>query len=39
MARQATVVTASDGVHNGTREDASGAVVAARLADVGFEVT
>jgi molybdenum cofactor synthesis domain-containing protein len=32
------VVTASDGVHHGTREDASGAVVAGMLASAGFEV-
>ena len=36
--RCATVVTASDGVHLGTREDASGAVVAAMLERAGFEV-
>ena len=37
--RQAAVVTASDGVHHGTREDASGAAVAAQLAAAGFRVT
>lgn len=36
--RRAAVVTASDGVHHGTREDASGATVAALLAEHGFEV-
>jgi molybdopterin adenylyltransferase len=37
--RRATVVTASDGVHHGTREDTSGAAVAAQLVAAGFEVT
>jgi molybdopterin adenylyltransferase len=37
--RWATVVTASDGVHHGTREDASGAAVTARLVEAGFDVT
>ena len=36
--RRAAVVTASDGVHHGTREDASGAAVAALLAEHGFAV-
>lgn len=36
--RRAAVVTASDGVHHGTREDASGAAVAALLAEHGFGV-
>jgi molybdopterin adenylyltransferase len=36
--RLATVVTASDGVHHGTREDASGAAVEARLVAAGFSV-
>jgi molybdenum cofactor synthesis domain-containing protein len=36
--RTATVVTASDGVHLGTREDASGPAVAALLAEAGFDV-
>lgn len=36
--RRAAVVTASDGVHHGTREDASGAAVAALLVQHGFEV-
>lgn len=37
--RTATVVTASDGVHAGTRSDASGPAVAALLVSAGFEVT
>jgi molybdopterin adenylyltransferase len=37
--RRATVVTSSDGVHHGTREDTSGAAVEAQLVAVGFEVT
>ncbi len=37
--RRATVVTASDGVHHATREDASGAVVTEMLEGAGFEVT
>lgn len=36
--RAATVVTASDGVTNGTREDASGARLAAMLAEAGATV-
>jgi molybdopterin adenylyltransferase len=36
--RQATVVTASDGVHHGTREDASGAAVEAQLVSIGLAV-
>ena len=36
--RRAVVVTASDGVAAGAREDRSGAVVAARLSDLGFVV-
>jgi len=36
--RSATVVTASDGVHLGTREDLSGAAVAAQLEAAGFHV-
>ena len=36
--RTATVVTASDGVHHGTREDVSGAAVAAMLTAAGFSV-
>jgi molybdenum cofactor synthesis domain-containing protein len=36
--RLATVVTASDGVHAGTREDASGAAVATMLEGAGFVV-
>jgi len=36
--RSATVVTASDGVTHGTREDASGAAVAALLVAAGFSV-
>jgi len=34
----ATVVTASDGVHHGVREDASGAVVATMLSEAGLTV-
>jgi len=37
--RSATVVTASDGVHHGTRDDASGAAVSEQLVSVGFDVT
>jgi molybdenum cofactor synthesis domain-containing protein len=37
--RRAVVVTASDGVHHGTREDASGAAVAAQLIGAGFSVS
>jgi molybdenum cofactor synthesis domain-containing protein len=36
--RTATVVTASDGVHRGVREDASGPAVEAMLVAAGFEV-
>lgn len=36
--RRAVVLTASDGVAAGARDDGSGAVVAARLADLGFAV-
>lgn len=35
---KAAVLTVSDGVHTGTREDASGDVLTALLADEGFEV-
>lgn len=38
-ARHATVVTASDGVHAGTREDTSGSAVEALLVAAGFRVT
>jgi molybdopterin adenylyltransferase len=37
--RRATVVTASDGVHHGTREDLSGAAVTSQLVEAGFDVT
>lgn len=37
--RSATVVTVSDGVSAGTRQDGSGDAVEGLLADVGFEVT
>ncbi len=37
--RSASVVTVSDGVAGGTREDRSGEVAAERLAALGFEVT
>jgi len=37
--RRAAVVTASDGVHDGTREDESGAAVSALLEGAGFRVT
>jgi molybdopterin adenylyltransferase len=37
-ATPAFVITVSDGVHHGTREDDSGDAVAARLAETGFEV-
>ena len=37
--RHATVVTASDSVHLGTREDASGAAVEAQLVAAGFHVS
>jgi molybdopterin adenylyltransferase len=36
--RTATVVTSSDGVHQGTREDVSGAAVASLLTGAGFAV-
>ena len=36
--RRALVITASDGVDAGVREDASGAGVGARLIELGFEV-
>lgn len=36
--RRAVVLTASDGVAAGAREDRSGAVVAARLSELGFAV-
>jgi molybdenum cofactor synthesis domain-containing protein len=36
--RRATVITASDGVASGVREDGSGPAVAALLEDAGFEV-
>ena len=39
MARRALVLTVSDGVAAGTRDDASGAALAERLNDLGFEVT
>ena len=35
---QAKVLTVSDGVHHGVREDTGGAGVAQRLGEVGFEV-
>lgn len=38
MALRALVLTVSDGVSAGTREDASGAALAARLAELGYEV-
>jgi len=38
MARSAFVITVSDGVSSGTREDKSGEALAALLSDVGFEV-
>lgn len=38
MAHQAKILTVSDGVVAGTREDRSGADLAARLADAGYEV-
>lgn len=38
MAHQAKVLTVSDGVVAGTREDRSGAELAARLAGAGYEV-
>jgi molybdopterin adenylyltransferase len=37
MARRALVLTISDGVTAGTRDDASGAALAARLGELGFE--
>lgn len=38
MSRRALVLTISDGVSAGTREDASGRALAERLATLGFEV-
>ena len=38
MARSALVLTISDGVHAGTRDDASGEALAARLTKMGFAV-
>ena len=38
MAWKAKVLTVSDGVVGGTREDRSGAALAARLAEAGFDV-
>jgi molybdopterin adenylyltransferase len=38
MARRALVLTVSDGVSAGTRDDASGAALAARLTELGFDV-
>ena len=38
MARSALVLTISDGVHAGTRDDASGEALAARLTKMGFVV-
>lgn len=38
MARRALVLTVSDGVHAGTREDKSGAALERRLTELGFEV-
>ena len=38
MTRRATVITASDGVTAGARQDASGAVVSERLERLGFTV-
>lgn len=38
MARRALVLTVSDGVSAGTRDDASGEALAARLSELGFEV-
>ena len=35
---KAAVLTVSDGVHHGTREDTSGEVTATMLADAGFDV-
>jgi molybdenum cofactor synthesis domain-containing protein len=37
MARRALVLTISDGVSAGTRDDASGEALAARLGELGFE--
>ena len=36
--RSAAILTVSDGVSAGTRQDASGELLASRLADAGFEV-
>ena len=38
MARHALVLTVSDGVHAGTRDDASGDALTARLEELGFTV-
>ncbi|MEQ1787254.1 MAG: MogA/MoaB family molybdenum cofactor biosynthesis protein [Acidimicrobiales bacterium] len=38
MALLAKVITVSDGVHDGTREDKSGAALEARLTESGYEV-
>ena len=38
MTRHALVLTVSDGVHAGTRDDASGEALAQRLTTLGFEV-
>ena len=38
MARRALVLTVSDGVAAGTREDASGTALATRLGELGFDV-
>jgi molybdenum cofactor synthesis domain-containing protein len=38
VTRKALVLTISDGVTSGTRDDESGEVLAARLAELGFEV-
>ena len=38
MARRALVLTVSDGVAAGTREDESGAALATRLGELGFDV-
>jgi molybdopterin adenylyltransferase len=39
VTRKALVLTISDGVTSGTREDESGEALAARLAELGFEVS
>ena len=38
MKRKATVLTISDGVSAGTRDDASGDALAARLGELGFDI-